>query len=775
MELIHERENLKLASAEIELAQFEHQVVLRAFKRKINQAEGDEDLLLTPRPDKRRKSVGSSAGSQRSKLKAGLAPWSARTVEEMHKVKDRVAGVKARIEADYTSLTDDALEQWEDATEGGYQPRPEWYLYPGPNSFWREAERTPPMPELETLANCVGFSANGFRWITEQNPPPAVPGRRAMSVRKRMGRGGRIMIDRIGLGREHHQGKGLGKDGRLDRAYGSGDSDSDDVRTAIKLAERFSFDLDVSEAFPLANEPAIVDDYSPSYLVDRVRQLYSETDDGLFQLDSSYLDQAASHASLPTLRQQKGSPPVVFGRTPLRLTKGAEGLFEPGTATSIGSQAARPAEHRLGQLLVQSQSDRKPWNGLDTSPSDSEAYQTAATAVAAQARWLPAQIIAGQNVVPHTLTSPSPARFAHDAIRMVAEIIGDVPRRFSVVALGMGMGIGTGTGVAELSPPSSPDTPLALTAQRNRLPMPNYPFQAQYSPPHSPELKMTPLGGPSFQPIKTLDRMGLPGLGPSAFTGLDLPRQGAELTGRTIDFPAPSSVLPQREERDRVAPAESFTLQAGTVGNWGPRVGLVMPAMRRVGGGGATMAGPSKPPSLAAVEEEGAGEAQLGMEAQAERTIERHAVEGVCRVESGQLMEGAWPLSPARLTPPAKEDRSRTGTVEPSPHQTPPPSLERSPPATVPLSSSSTELVAVFEGSATTKAAIRAGTSEVQLAPSLPGKRLAEAVADRAGDAEGAEAGVRPRKRANSKAEAHVEETVLQGWRTNGAGRRGES
>ena len=263
----------------------------------------------------------------------------ASTAEDLRALKERAAIIHQRIERDVAKKRE-ADSAFEDFTDNPYTPRP-------PSAAarcWRTVESLPvTSPATDGVRESYGFASQ------YQHPAGSV----RTSFRRRVGRGGRVMLDRIssaGAGRRI-----------LPRARIAGlsgeESEEEDADVAARRAERFRFDMDTANDFPTADEPTVVDDYAFVHMVRRAALLRPADVESL-TIDGSYLEEAYRFASR---EPERHPPPQVINRlapprAALPTQAGGPGGIPVGaqSANAISSiMAAASQAHRVAQQQAQ--------------------------------------------------------------------------------------------------------------------------------------------------------------------------------------------------------------------------------------------------------------------------------------------------------------------------------------------------------------------------------------------------------------------------------------
>ncbi|GAA6053729.1 hypothetical protein JCM3770_003187 [Rhodotorula araucariae] len=336
---VQERERLKLDALLLERAVFDQRCEMRDLKRRLNEPDGDEELLISRREKKRRREE-QGAGSLRLSLRKTdlnvLSPASlVLPLEELQARKQRNDLIHKQIERDLARKRQ-ADAHWEDWTDAAFLSRPP----PTPARFWRAVE---PVPNSVPFNGPAGRrEALGF--ATQYQSPL---GRVRTSFRKRVGRGGRILLDRIGPAKRGDVVDGLA----VKRADGASDAEGaeeeEDEWLAARRRERLRYDTDEGLDFVAADEPTLIDDYDLPYLLRRVA-LLKQADIESLSLDSTYLDEAFKHAALDPDRNTPA--PVVIGRPPQRPplqmapTQAAAGASAAFAQVQAQAQAAAAAQ-----------------------------------------------------------------------------------------------------------------------------------------------------------------------------------------------------------------------------------------------------------------------------------------------------------------------------------------------------------------------------------------------------------------------------------------------
>ncbi|GJN88229.1 hypothetical protein Rhopal_001194-T1 [Rhodotorula paludigena] len=351
---VQERERLKLEAVQLERAVFERRCEMRELKRRLNEPDGDEELLISRR-EKKRKRDEPGSGSLRLSLRKNdpnaISPAALVVpLDELQARKQRNDAILKQVERDL-SRKRQADAHWEDWTDSAYLSK----LPPTPARFFRSVEPVPssiPFNGPNGRREALGFS-------TQYQPPL---GRVRTSFRKRVGRGGRVLIDRVGVVPRRDESENEPTQRRAGSEQDSDATDDDeeeeDEWLAARRRERLKYDTDAGLDFPTAEEPTLVDDFDLQYLLRRV-QLLKPADVQSLTLDSAYLDEAMRFvASDP----DKNTPaPLVVGRPPQRPPlQMAPSQAAAGTPLGQAAAAAAAAQAAAAQAAAAQASGQSP-------------------------------------------------------------------------------------------------------------------------------------------------------------------------------------------------------------------------------------------------------------------------------------------------------------------------------------------------------------------------------------------------------------------------------
>lgn len=348
----------------VEKKMFDQRCDMREVKRKLGEAEGDEDLLISRREKRRKREEGSIGfvscsiplicfsslrrspsprflSALRLSLRkpdpnnitpASLVPSS----EELQARKSRNENLVKQIERELQRKRQ-ADAHWDDWTDSSYLARPP----PTPARFWRSVEPTP---------NSIPFSSGKRETLGFATTWQAPIGRVRSSFRKRIGRGGRVFLDRIAPARrgDDDQLPPYSKQRMLpslDDTDDESDMDEMDEWMVERRNERLKYDTDAGLDFPAADEPRLLDDYDLRHLVRRAGLLKPQDLQSL-SVDSSYLEEAFKFVATDPDKNQP--PPTVIGRPPPRPPLQMQPSGQPLGGAQLPSNPAAYAQAQAG-------------------------------------------------------------------------------------------------------------------------------------------------------------------------------------------------------------------------------------------------------------------------------------------------------------------------------------------------------------------------------------------------------------------------------------------
>lgn len=363
MKRVNKREKLLLEDATLDRQIFEAQVEVRELKRRLGEDFGDEGLLLVPEMMKKHVILGgarsvapflghlpeadpfprsadrpppqvdaASTSRRPSTPRSSLLPFV--RPEERQRRKDNLAVIVKRTEQDEERKKAED-KGWDDCTSSAYHPR----HLPARDHCWTAIE---PKEELPRFRN-----ERTGEWSTPLAPSrsPLGAGGRGPFYRKRMGRGGRIMLDRAGLGgREGVRVQALSEEKERDEEMTEAER-TEEERAWARRVERHRYDDDLALSnLTTRDEPQIIDDFELPYLLRRSALLDWE-DAETQQPDPAYLQDAFKYLDDLASATRLTKPPEVLGRSPRPTPPPA---LRPQLPPRTETRAPIPAANREG-------------------------------------------------------------------------------------------------------------------------------------------------------------------------------------------------------------------------------------------------------------------------------------------------------------------------------------------------------------------------------------------------------------------------------------------
>ncbi|KAK7967782.1 uncharacterized protein PG986_002059 [Apiospora aurea] len=233
--MAHQRELMKREMLSTERLLFEHRAKLKEKKVRLGIKEGDEDLYNT-KPVKRKAPVESQpAKTAPTQLRLAVRPEGRPAEQELVQLEDKQ---KERLEeflrdiankaethrvwnARYVDLTEKPLSPPQEVEESSFRPAKAQFLPTPPASASESMELDDEPTEAAALAAKAPSTPFLFRGLSPETEQQPMPG-----YRRRIGRNGRLWIDRRNVGR-----------------LASPPSDSED----ISRNDRFAYDEDDSD------------------------------------------------------------------------------------------------------------------------------------------------------------------------------------------------------------------------------------------------------------------------------------------------------------------------------------------------------------------------------------------------------------------------------------------------------------------------------------------------------------------------------------------------
>ncbi|KAH9812715.1 enhancer of polycomb-like-domain-containing protein [Melampsora americana] len=307
------RERVKREVVELEKAIFEGRCMVREMKRTLREPTGDENLLIDKK-EKKRKREGSGFGSiqlstdraQHSIVKSPLRKagvLSANSTgpgypQDVLLLQEKVKATSRNMDRDLARRREEQ-NGWEDLTDSAYQSM----ALPASAMRWRG----PMVSDTSSLAKSSRELASGF----EQGIAFATPIIESNQYRRRIGRGGRFILDRIIAPNQRPARMSAGPFASTSTSHLL--SHDDDTSRQRRLAERWRFDDDLRNEFPSLDDPPLIDDYSLQYVSKRRNLLDSDDVDCLQSHADIYLSRVSEYLN----REPDPDPPVVkIGKLP---------------------------------------------------------------------------------------------------------------------------------------------------------------------------------------------------------------------------------------------------------------------------------------------------------------------------------------------------------------------------------------------------------------------------------------------------------------------------
>ncbi|EGG01483.1 uncharacterized protein MELLADRAFT_79008 [Melampsora larici-populina 98AG31] len=307
------RERVKREVVELEKAIFEGRCMVREMKRTLREPTGDENLLVDKK-EKKRKREGSGFGSiqlstdraQHSIVKSPLRKAGvlsansagAGYAQDVLLLHEKVKATNRSMDRDLARRREEQ-NGWEDLTDSAYQSM----ALPASAMRWRG----PMVSDTPSLAKSSRELASGF----EQGIAFATPIIESNQYRKRVGRGGRFILDRIIAPNQRPARTSTGPLASTSTSHLL--PQDEDTARQRRLAERWRFDDDLRNEFPSLDDPPLIDDYSLQYVSKRRNLLDSEDVDCLQSHADIYLSRVSEYLN----REPDPDPPVVkIGKLP---------------------------------------------------------------------------------------------------------------------------------------------------------------------------------------------------------------------------------------------------------------------------------------------------------------------------------------------------------------------------------------------------------------------------------------------------------------------------
>ncbi|CAH7668211.1 enhancer of polycomb-like-domain-containing protein [Phakopsora pachyrhizi] len=292
------RERVKREAVELEKVIFEGRCQIRDMKRRLNQPDGDEELLVSKR-EKRRKKEGSANGLLKSPHRKTTdldenGPISGETaVQDTDVLKEHVRLSARFMDRELNRIREEQIG-WEDFTDSGHQP----INLSSAALRWRGTALSDHSPASRLIKEV----ASG----TEQGSAPSISVLTHNQFRRRVGRGGRFLLDRILAPRQRTRDVT-----QINSRKAPEDSGEDDQRR--RFVDRWRYDDDLRNDFPFVDDPQVIDDYDLPYSSRRRNLLDQDDQDCLNPHSETYLSQVLAYLN----RVPEPHPPLVkVGKLP---------------------------------------------------------------------------------------------------------------------------------------------------------------------------------------------------------------------------------------------------------------------------------------------------------------------------------------------------------------------------------------------------------------------------------------------------------------------------
>lgn len=262
----------------------------------------------------------------------GFSPSAlASTADDLRALKERAAIIQQRIERELQKKKE--IDLWfEDHSDNPFIP-----FVPGNGGrCWRGVES---IPGGGSGGGGFGF-AGGWQAPVGHGSGGNGNGGRSY-YRRRVGRGGRVMLDRI------HPSSSFGSTrGIITSPSTSSESESEEIiedpNMIARRRERHLFDSDALNEFP-SFTPTIVDDFSILYMIRR-STLLRPADVESLTINSSYIEESYRYVSM---EKERVEPPLIVGRL-IPPTTTSLPISSTGSSQSAGGGGGRNMPTQLG-------------------------------------------------------------------------------------------------------------------------------------------------------------------------------------------------------------------------------------------------------------------------------------------------------------------------------------------------------------------------------------------------------------------------------------------
>ena len=341
------RERCKRDSQSTEAKIFDDRIRMRDIKRTLGETDGDEALLIARREKSRKRDeipqlqhgyfrkhsmtkhfAYAINRSRNNKIvipnRSGLGSFTpGLPADPLPQYKDRTSNATQRVEKDMQRKREQELG-WEDITDSAFLPLPQFL----PSRYWRASEKIClPAQDGRKPPEVITFDHQSNPYVPNVTP----------RYRKRVGRGGRVLLDRLGP-----------RTNSSEAAMSCSDSDA-----IARMYERWRYDDDLSTELPSTRHPVIVDDYETRFAAIRT-SLVSSTDWEALYPNTIHVEEALRW----TLKEPERLPPIqIIGKLPgLRasLAPIANGTVSAPVPASMPNQMLPVANraHTSGQMTA---------------------------------------------------------------------------------------------------------------------------------------------------------------------------------------------------------------------------------------------------------------------------------------------------------------------------------------------------------------------------------------------------------------------------------------
>ncbi|MBW0499775.1 hypothetical protein O181_039490 [Austropuccinia psidii MF-1] len=335
------RERIKREAAELEKAIFEGRCLVRELKRGLNQADGDEELLVSKK-EKRRKRDESGNRALKSPTRKpinfshnGPTPEGG-LVQDVHFLREQAKATAKLMEREFNRCREEQ-SGWEDFTDSAHLPM----SLSAAALRWRGPLCLDSLSTSKTNRESSNAIEQGLTTNATIITPLIMENNQ---FRKRVGRGGRFLLDRIIAPRQRTWISNKLRFNTLDQTQ-------QDIRHR-RLTDRWRYDDDLRNEFPSVDDPCIIDDYSIAYSSKRRNLLEPDDLECLEPHSEVYLAKAKEYLD----RVPDPEPPVVrIGKLPGKVTPNLYGgsvSFNRNTTHASSLQEQNISSHLSAQASV---------------------------------------------------------------------------------------------------------------------------------------------------------------------------------------------------------------------------------------------------------------------------------------------------------------------------------------------------------------------------------------------------------------------------------------